>query len=142
MSEPQVIVTLRNKAQELEAHIAKLEKAADQARLDLAHIKASILMFGAPAAGEQFPMHFNLGRLFKGRELGRMCSAALAIGPQDTRQLAEYVIREKGLDADDKPLRISIQLRVVQAMRMREKRGQVTRQGKRAQAIVWTASNI
>jgi hypothetical protein len=137
MSDPQVINTLRTKAKELEAHIAKLERAAHQARADLAHINASIMLFEAPEAGEQYPMHFNLGRLFKGRELGQMCSAALADGPKDTRQLAEHIIQAKGLDTADKHLRISIQLRVVNAMRMREKRGQVARQGKQAQAIIW-----
>ena len=137
MSEPQVIHTLRTKARELEAHIAKLDKAALQARADLAHINASITLFEAPAAGEQFPMHFNLGRLFKGRELGQLCNAALADGPKDTRQLAEYVILEKGLDVGDKTLRTSIQLRVVNAMRMREKRGMAERVGKHATAIIW-----
>lgn len=129
--EPQVINTLRAKAAELDKHIGKLEKALAQAKTDLAHINASIMLFEAPAAGEQFPMHFNLGRLFKGRELGKLCREALAEGPQDTRQLAAYVIEAKGLDADDKHLRTSIQLRIVNAMRMAEKRRQMVRVGKR-----------
>lgn len=137
MSDPQVINTLRTKATELAAHIVKLEKAAAQARADLAHINAAIMLFEAPKRGEQFPLHFNLGMLFRGRELGAMCTEALASGPKDTRELAEYVIAQKGLDATDRNLRISIQLRIVQAMRQRELRGQAKRVGKRAQALIW-----
>ena len=134
---PQVINTLRTKAGELEAHIAKLERALQQAKVDLAHINASIMLFEAPAAGELHPMHFNLGRLFKGRELGQLCREALTDGPKDTRELAAYVIRAKGLDETDKHLRTSISLRVVNAMRMAEKRGKMARVGKRRQSIVW-----
>jgi hypothetical protein len=97
-----------------------------------------MMLFEAPKPGEQFPVHFNLGMLFRGRELGQMCNAALASGPKDTRELAAYVIREKGLDLDDKPLRISIQLRIVNAMSMREKRGTAARTGKRRGALVWS----
>lgn len=136
-NEPQVIHTLRTKASELERHIAKLERALEQAKVDLAHINASIMLFEAPKAGEQFPLHFNLGRLFKGRELGQLCREALAGGPKDTRELAAYIIRAKGLDDADKHLRTSIQLRVVNAMRMAEKRGKARRIGKAASAIIW-----
>jgi len=141
MSDPQVINTLRTKAGELEAYIAKLERATEQARADLAHINASIMLFEAPASGTEFPLRFNLGRLFKGRELGELCTAALADGPKDTRQLAEYVIQAKGLDAGDKHLRTSIQLRVVNAMRMREKRGAVRREGRRLHTLIWNATS-
>lgn len=137
MSDPQVINTLRSKAGELEAHIAKLERALHQARADLAHINAAIMLFEAPPAGTEFPLHFNLGRLFKGRELGQLCREALAQGPQDTRQLAAYVIEAKGLDSTDKHLRTSIQLRVVNAMRMAEKRGKAARVGKNGAVLVW-----
>lgn len=137
MSDPQVINTLRTKAGELDAHIAKLERALEQAKVDLAHINAAIMLFEAPPAGTAFPMHFNLGRLFKGRELGQLCREALAEGPRSTRELAEYVIQAKGLDATDKHLRTSIQLRVVNAMRMAEKRGKAARVGKRGNVLIW-----
>ncbi|WP_127144921.1 hypothetical protein [Pelagibacterium montanilacus] len=137
-NDPQVINTLRTKASELERHIGKLEKALARAKADLSHINASITLFNAPAAGEQFPLHFNLGRLFKGRELGALCREALSDGPKDTRELAAYVIAAKGLDADDRLLRNSIQLRIVNAMRMAEKRRTgVVRHGKRGAAVVW-----
>ena len=138
---PQVINTLRTKADELRAYILKLEKALHQAHVDLAHINASITLFEAPPAGTQFPLRFNLGRLFKGRELGKLCREALAQRPHSTRELAEYVIAAKGLDASDKHFRYSVALRVVNAMRMAEKRGQVQRVGMSGNAIVWGVSD-
>jgi len=106
--------------------------------LDLAHINASIRMFEAPMPGEEFPLHMNLGRLFKGRELGQLCREALAEGPMDTRELAKYVIAAKGLDVGDKPLRQSVALRIVNAMTQAEKRrSYVERDGKNANVIRW-----
>lgn len=135
---PQVINTLRAKAADLDVHITKLERALTQAKVDLAHINASIMLFEAPPAGSEFPMHFNLGRLFRARELGTLCREILASsGPLSTREIAEQVIRIKGLDQDDKHLRTSVSLRVVQTMSMNEKRGKVARVGKKGSAIVW-----
>lgn len=135
---PQVINTLRTKAGELEAHIRKLERATKQARIDLAHINASIRMFEPPKPGEAFPLHMNLGRLFKGRELGQLCRDALADGPKDTRELARYVIVAKGLDQEDKPLRQSVALRIVNAMTQAQKRrSYVERDGKNGNVIRW-----
>lgn len=99
-----------------------------------------MMLFEAPRAGSQFPIHFNLGRLFKGRELGQLCREALAQGSMSTCELAEYVIRAKGLDEGDKHLRTSIALRIVNAMRMVEKRGKWLG-GKNGSAIRWSASD-
>jgi hypothetical protein len=137
MSDPQVINTLRTKAEDLKAHMRKLGRALDQAKSDLAHINAAMRLFEAPEYGEQFPIHMNLGRLFRSRELGELCRAAMADGPKDTRELALYIIRQKGFDEGDKHLRVSIALRVVNAMRMAEKRGKMQRIGKSGNAIVW-----
>lgn len=134
---PQVINTLRTKAEELSAHIKRLERALQQAKADLAHINASVMLFEAPSEGSEFPLHFNLGRLYRVREIGKLCQEALATGPKDTRELALHAIRAKGFDETDKHLRASIQLRIVNAMRMQEKRGKVLRVGKRSGAIVW-----
>jgi hypothetical protein len=41
------------------------------------------------SAARQMPMLSS-----EGRELGQLCTAALATGPKDTRELAAYVIRE------------------------------------------------
>src|SRR5690606_23795478 len=120
---PQVINTLTTKAAELTAYIRKLETAVGQARPDLAHVNASIRLFTAPPPGTIAPVRMNIGLLLKSKELGRLCREALATGPHSTRELALYIIRDKGLDADDNHLRAAVALRVVNSMRMAEKRG-------------------
>lgn len=138
MSDPQVINTLRAKAENLSGYIAKLEVDIDQARADLAHVVATLHLFEAPGADTPFPMHYNLDRLFKRREIGELCHKALVEGPLDTRQLAVAVIRAKGFDEGDRHLRTAIAYRIVQALRMQEKRGgKVRRGGKTGNAIRW-----
>lgn len=137
MSDPQVINTLRTKADNLAGYIRKLEADMAQARIDLAHVNATLALFEAPGADTPFPMHYNLDRLFKRREIGELCHQALADGPKDTRQLALACIEAKGLDAADRHLRTTVAYRIVQALRMQEKRGGIRRDGKRGNAIVW-----
>lgn len=137
MSAPQVVNTLRAKAENLQGYIAKLEADTEQARADLAHVVATIALFEAPGAGEPYPMHYNLDRLFRRREIGELCHKALADGPKSTRELADYIIREKGFPAADRHLRTSIAYRIVQALRMQEKRGGIARAGKAGNAIRW-----
>lgn len=141
MTEPQVITTLTTKAELLQSLIGKLEADLEQARADLAHVVATIRLFESPDYGEAFPSHMNLDRLFKRNEIGKLCHEALADGPKDTRELALFIIRKKGFDERDRHLRTSIALRIVQALRMQEKRGmRVRRAGKRGNAIIWELS--
>lgn len=79
-----------------------------------------------------------LDRLFRRREIGELCHKALASGPMDTRQLAQWIIAEKGFPGADRHLRTSIAYRIVQALRMQEKRaGNIVRRGKQGNAILW-----
>jgi hypothetical protein len=143
MTDPQVINTLRTKAENLQGYIAKLESDLEQARADLAHVVATIHLFEAPANGEPFPMHYNLDRLFRRREIGELCHKALASGPMSTRELADWIIAEKGFPEPDRHLRTSIAYRIVQALRMQEKRGgAIKRLGKDGNAIRWTAGEV
>jgi hypothetical protein len=138
MSEPQVITTLTTKAEMLASLIGKLEVDLEQARADLAHVVATVRLFEAPQDGEAFPSHMNLDRLFRRQEIGKLCHQALADGPKDTRELALYIIRQKGFDERDRHLRTSVALRIVQALRMQEHRGmRIRRAGKRGTAIIW-----
>ncbi len=134
---PQVVKTLRTKGENLQGYIAKLEADLEQARADLSHVVATLHLFEAPDAGEPFPMHYNLDRLFKRREIGDLCHKALASGPKSTRELAQAIIDYKGFPNPDRHLRTSIAYRIVQALRMQERRGGVRRVGKRGNAIIW-----
>ena len=136
---PQVINTLRTKADRLNGIIGKLEADLALARADLSHVIATIRLFEAPEPGEGFPTHMNLDRLFKRREIGLLCAEALKAGPLNTRELAAHVISAKGFDGDDRHLRTAIAYRIVQALRLQEKRaGKIRRVSKASNVILWT----
>lgn len=138
MNDPQVLNTLRAKADNLQGYITKLERDLEQARLNLSHVVATMHLFTTPKDGEPFPMHYDIHRLFKPREIGQLCHEALASGPMSTVELAAWVIAKKGFPEADRHLRTSVAYKIVQALRMQEKRrGPVVRDGKRGTAIVW-----
>lgn len=138
MSDPQVINTLRNKAENLSGYIAKLEADVVQARVDLSHVLAALALFEAPDADTPYPMHHNLERLFKRREIVQLCTKALETGPKNTRELALSIIDYKGFNRDDRHLRKAIAYRIVQALRLQEKRrGPIRRVEKVANIITW-----
>lgn len=139
MTNPQIINTLEGKRQHLEDHVCWLEKALEQARADLSHIAAVIRLYEAPEAGEEFPVHMNLNRLFPRGDLPKLCNDALKAAPDglSTRDLALIVIDAKGLDARDRHLKTSVAYRIVQVMRRQEKQRRIKRIGKRDGAIVW-----
>ena len=88
----------------------------------------------ATLSGEpsQFPVYFEIGRLFKRGEIVKLCRAALAEeGPLDARELALLVVRAKGLDESDGVLRTTIAFRIVQALSLAARRGTIGNGGKR-----------
>ena len=138
MTDPQIIVTLTRKRNQIEATIAAYEKKIEAAKRDLAHVNATIAMFEAPEGRTQFPVYMDTLRLFKRGEIVSLCKAALIKeGAQDTRQLALYVIEAKGLNGEDAVLRRSIAFRVVQAMRLQAKRDMVKQLPKRKGVSMW-----
>lgn len=140
MSDPQVLTTLRRKRAEVEGFIAKLEKQIDTAKRDLSAINATIRIFEVNGEPREFPAYVEIHRLFKRGEMTTICKAALAQeGPLDTRELALRVIRAKGLDEGDKVLRQTVAFRIVQALRLQERRGQIGGSEKRGGVRVWTS---
>ncbi|MFG1263895.1 hypothetical protein [Xanthobacter aminoxidans] len=140
MAEPQVLSTLRRKRADVEGYIAKLERQIEDAKRDLSAINATIRIFEVNGEPSEFPAYVEIHRLFKRGEMTAICRAALAKeGPLDTRELALRIIRAKGLDEGDKALRQTIALRIVQALRLQERRGTVTACGRRAGVRLWSA---
>lgn len=140
MADPQIVTTFRRRRDEMEAAIRAYEKKTEALRRDLAHVNATLRMFELNGEHEVFPVHMDLTRIFKRFEIGRLCHEALAAAPEglDTRELALAVIRAKGMDEGDAVLRKAINYRIVQAMRMQEKRRMVCGAGKRKGVRVWT----
>jgi hypothetical protein len=136
--EIRTVTTLKSKRHKIEASIAQYERALEQARADLSHINACIAMFELSGEPGDVTPYVDLHRLFKRGEVVSICKAALAReGELDTRQLAQRVMTAKGLDTGDKVLARSLSLRIVQALRMQEKRGKIAGAGKRGGVRVW-----
>ena len=137
MAEIRTVTTLRRKQRESESAIVGYEKRLGQARADLAHINASIMIFEASGDPGEMARYVDVHRLFKHRELSNLCREFLATGPLNTRELANKVIIAKGLDAGDKELAKSIALRIVQNLNQQDRRGTVRKDGKRGGVCVW-----
>jgi len=137
MSEPNVVLTLRRKRDDIENAIAGYEKRLEAARRDLAHVAATIQLFEAAAGPEGVKPYQDVHRLFRRGEIATLCKAALAErGPLDTRELSHHVMSAKGF-APDNELRKTIAFKIVQALTMQAKRGGVVKGEKRGGVRVW-----
>lgn len=142
MAEPQILTTLRRKRDTIEAYIGTMERQIADARRDLSAVNATIRLYevDGSAPGEVAP-YAEIHRLFRRGEMTTICKQALQQeGPLDTRELAIRVIRVKGMDEDDRLLRKTIAFRIVQALRLQERRGSVRGDGKRNGVRLWRAN--
>ena len=139
MADPQVLNTLRNKRDDIEAFIVSLDEKVKAARIDLAHINAVIRLYEVNGEPLQFPVHAGLARLFSRGEIPRLCHEALAKTPEGmtTRDLALYVVTAKGMDASDKVLKSAVAYRIVNVLRREDKQGRVQAGEKRKGVRVW-----
>lgn len=138
MAEPNSILMLRRKAEEIKSTIALYEKRLKEARKDLAHVNTTLHIFQAYGEPEDLPRYANLNMVFKRGETTALCMEALRkFGEQDTRELTTYVMKAKGLNADDKVLREAIALRIVQTMRMHARRGTIDGSRWRKNVCLW-----
>jgi hypothetical protein len=137
MGEIRTVTTLKRKRAEIAASIKLYERQLAQARLDLAHIGAAIRIFDASGKPSDIARYVDTYRLFKRGEPWAICSAALAKGPQDTRELALAMMAAKGMDTADKVLAKGLTNRLIHSLRMQEQRGKVCRDGKRRGVSVW-----
>jgi hypothetical protein len=77
--EIRTVTTLKGKRTEIERAIKGYKRSLEQARADLGHINAAIVIFEAKAPGE--PMKpYDGKRLFRYNELAALCLAALQAG--------------------------------------------------------------
>jgi hypothetical protein len=140
MAEPHVVSSLKAKREEIERSIAYLEGKLKEARVDLAHVNATLRLFEVGSDPQlQFPAHVDVTRLFRRGELGKLCHEALAASaePMTTRELALAVVCKKGWDAEDKVLRTSLTYRIVQTLGLQRKRGKIASPGKRTGVRLW-----
>ena len=120
MGEPIAVLALRRRRDQISGVIAEYERKIKEAQHDLVHVVASLRLFELTGDPRDFPPYIDLNRLLRRGETTKLCLEALAKeGPLDTRELAQRVMRAKGLNPDDKVLGQAIALRIVQTLRLK-----------------------
>ncbi|PZQ83062.1 MAG: hypothetical protein DI549_09250 [Ancylobacter novellus] len=136
MAELLVIQTLTEKRAEILGRIRTYEAQIAQAKHDLAHVNATIELFTAPE--RQRARYMVSHGFFKKGEIADVCARHLSVdGEMTTRELAERVMAERGLDSSDMALRNSVVFKVVQALRHAKRRRLVRMIEKRKGMCVW-----
>jgi hypothetical protein len=136
MSDPLVVQTLKDKRGEIHGRIAAYQAQIAQAKHDLAHINASIRLFTDPE--HQRARYMVSHGFFRKGEVADICVRHLKEeGELTTRDLAERVMVERGLDATDATLRNSVVFKTVQALRHAARRKLVRMVEKRKGICVW-----
>ncbi|MEM7529845.1 MAG: hypothetical protein AAF416_19640 [Pseudomonadota bacterium] len=130
-----VLETLERKRAEIVGAIRKHEKCIAQAKKDLAHVAATIRLLERNEGTDRTYI-VSQGFFAKG-EIAGICIRHLEAGPLDTRELAERVMAEKGLDVSDTPLRNSVVYKVVQSLRHAARRRRVRMVEMRKGLCVW-----
>lgn len=140
MAEIRTVTTLKSKKRDIENAIAGYEKRLQQSRADLAAINAAIAIFEATGEREGLQPYTDVYRLFARGEQWRICKEVLAEGPKDTRELALAIMKAKGLDLNDLEIAKSLTGRLIHALRMQHKRGNLEMVGKRKARMTWRLS--
>jgi hypothetical protein len=142
MGEIRTVTTLKYKRDEITRAIVNYENKIAQAKVDLAHINASIRIFEigdepTQDASQHVAPYVDIYRMFKRGEMVAICKAALAKGPLNTRQLSAMLLNAKGLDATDKVLAKAISYRLIHALRIQARGGKIIAMGRDKAARVW-----
>lgn len=137
--EIRTVTTLTKKRDEIIRVIAGYERALEQARADLAAIKAAIVVFERNREAPLARPYDDLSHLFRYGELRSLCLSALAEGPLTTPEIAAKVAVAKGFDTGDRVMLKTLGLAVVHAMRALEGRRKV-RQADKGRVITWASA--
>lgn len=138
MAEPLIIQS--DKRAEIHGRIAAYPAQIAQAKHDLAHINASIILFTDPE--HQRARYMVRHGFFKKGEIADIYVGHLEVdGELTTRDFAERVMVERKLGAADATLRRSVVFKVAQALRHAARRELVRMGEKRKGMCVWTAGD-
>lgn len=140
MAELLIVQILTDKRAEILGRIRAYEAQIAQAKHDLAHVNATMELFVAPE--RQRARYMVSHGFFKKGEVADICVRHLDVdGEMTTRELAERVMVERGLDSSDAALRNSVVFKVVQALRHAKRRKLVRMVEKRKGMCVWAAGD-
>lgn len=135
MAQSIILHALTEKRAEVSGRIAELEERTRQARADLAHIDATLLLFDPDAkpaairARRQSPK--NRDGLFAEGEVSRRCRDFLrtAKEPASADTIVRHTMADKGLDVEDSRLRQGLLGRFLMALHRLHRAGEVRKIG-------------
>jgi hypothetical protein len=136
MAQSIIIHALTEKRAEISGRIHDLEERTRQARADLAHIDAAMLLFdpdAKPAAIRAKLPSKGRSSLFANGEISRRCREAIrdANGePVAAEAIVRQAIADKGFESEDKALRQDLVRRFLWALHRMQIAGTVQRVGK------------
>ena len=136
MAQSIIIHALTEKRAEVSGRIHDLEERTRQARADLAHIDATLLLFdpdAKPAAIRARLPAKGRSSLFANGEISRRCREAIrdARGePVAAESVVRQAIADKGLDPEDKALRQDLMRRFLWALHRMQLAGTLRRIGR------------
>jgi hypothetical protein len=140
MAEPHVVTALIKKRSDLAAEIEHLQNRLRQTVIQLDHVESTLRIFKPDIdLGEFMPRRIPTAHhAFRG-EVSRIILDTLRATecPLSTAQLAEAVMRERGLDVGDKVLRRTILRRTGACLRHWKHRGSVKSFGPKNEMHFW-----
>ena len=145
MADAHVVHALKARRDEARRAVVELETRAATARADLAHLNATLRLFGVnDPEGEGRVVvrsYSSLAGMLGHNEVATLALEALAGAPDGltTRELAGYAVKAKGWDDGDRALREAIARRVATRLHRLVIRGKATDGGLRAGVRVWRA---
>jgi hypothetical protein len=134
-----LIAGLNAKLHEIEQRLAAYMRKMKELEAVLSTHRAVLQAAAQHVDGVSYLPHLSVRRVFGRGEMQRYCLEALeAAGhPLDTRELAEYAIRSKGMDADDVAIRKKVIGSVQQAMKTARRYRRARSLARRRGVIVW-----
>ena len=141
MAESTIVVSLRNKRDEMERAIDFMEAKIAELRANLVHVNAVLHLYeGEQGPEDRAPYRMKLGKAFAP---GEFLSLSLAIlrergVPMTSGELADVIMAQKGWSASDLVLRRSVVKRLSEALAKAHRRKAIGSSGMLQGSRVWT----
>lgn len=130
MAESRTVETLTKKRDEIIRSVEAYEAKLDQARADLSHINAVMVLFKHnPNEMLDYKPYSSTAKLFRYGELATLCKAALEAGEMTGAEIAAKIIEQKGMDAQDRVLLKTLSLQIAHTMHSQNQRKNVRTTG-------------
>ncbi|MEI9931389.1 MAG: hypothetical protein WDM89_12815 [Rhizomicrobium sp.] len=135
MAESRTFEALTTKRDEIIRSIDAYETKLDQARADLSHINAAMVLFKHdPDQMLDYKPYSSTNKLFRHGEFSRLCREALKDAELTGAEIAVRIVEHKRMDRQDRVLLKTLSLRVAYTMNALQR-------GKSVRCVGWRKFN-